>query len=116
MAIRRSSTWTRAFANFLIIMHINLSTLAVILGLGLGLPQIYGLMKPAAFAAGVRKFPRSVPWGIGLMLLGTAWFVWYLNEEAISDFETYKTLLLGGFAAVGIASCIFVQDFIGARG
>jgi hypothetical protein len=97
-------------------MHINLSTLAVILGLGLGLPQIYGLTKPAAFAAGLRKFPRSVPWGVGLMLLGTAWFIWYLSQEAISDFEAYKTVLLGGFAAVGIASCIYVQDFIGVRG
>ena len=97
-------------------MHISLSTLAVVLGLGLGLPQIYGLMKPAAFAAGMRKFPRSLPWGVGLMLLGTGWFVWYLSQESISDFETYKTILLCGFAAVGILSCIFVQDYLAVRG
>src|SRR5689334_17075131 len=97
-------------------MQINLSTLAVILGLGMGLPQIYGLMKPAAFAASVRKFPRSLPWGVALMLLGTAWFVGYLNEESISDFAAYKPILLAGFAAVGIASCFFVQDFLAVRG
>ena len=97
-------------------MQINLSTLAVIMGLGLGLPQIYGLMKPAAFAASVRKFPRSLPWGVALMLLGTAWFVWYLSQESISDFEAYKPLLLAGFAAVGIASCFYVQDFLAVRG
>jgi hypothetical protein len=97
-------------------MQINLSTLAVILGVALGLPQIYGLMKPAAFAASVRKFPRSLPWGIALMLLGTAWFLWYLNQESIADFAVYKPLLLAGFAAVGVASCIFVQDFLAVRG
>ena len=97
-------------------MQIKLSTLAVILGLGMGLPQIYGLLKPAAFAAGVRKFPRSLPWGIGLMLVGTGWFVWYLNQESISDFAAWKPWLLAGFAAVGVASCIFVQDFLAVRG
>src|ERR1700751_3697885 len=81
-------------------MHIQLSTLAIILGLLVGLPQIYGLMKPAAFAAGVRKFPRSLPWGIALMLLGTAWFIFYLNEESLSDFVAYKPVLLGGFTLV----------------
>ena len=95
---------------------IKLSTLAVVMGLGMGLPQIYGLAKPVEFAARVRKFPRSLPAGIFLMLLGTAWFVYYLNLESISDFASYKQVLLGGFAAVGIASCIFVQDFLAVRG
>src|SRR5712671_2678692 len=97
-------------------MQISLSTLAVILGLGMALPHIYALAKPAAFAAGVRKFPRSLPWGVALMLLGTAWFLWYLNQESISDFAAYKPLLLAGFAAVGLASCIYVQDFLAVRG
>jgi len=97
-------------------MHISLSTLAVIMGLGMGLPQIYGLMKPAAFAAGVRKFPRSLPWGIALMLLGTAWFLYYFSLESISDFASYQSWLMAGFAGVGIASCFFVQDFLAVRG
>src|SRR5256885_1588415 len=61
-------------------MTLKLSTLAVVLGLGMGLPQIYGIVKPAAFAAAVRKFPRSLPWGYALMLLGTAWFLWNLSQ------------------------------------
>ena len=97
-------------------MHVSLSTLAVNLGLGMGLPQIYGLMKPTAFAAGVRKFPRSLPWGVTLMLAATVWFVSYLGQEPLSDFSAYKPILLGGFAAVGIASCFFVQDFLAVRG
>jgi len=97
-------------------LALRLSTLAVLLGLGLGLPQIYGFVKPAAFAAAVRKFPRSLPWGYGLMLLGTAWFVYNLSQESISDFAAYKNILFAGFAAVGIGSCIYVQDFLAVRG
>ncbi len=82
----------------------------------MGLPQIYGLAKPAAFAAAARKFPRSVGWGIGLMLAGTLWFLYNLSQESISDFAAYKGVLYLVFAAVGIGSCIFVQDWLAARG
>src|SRR5213075_783229 len=97
-------------------MTFKLSTLAVVLGLGMGLPQIYGLMKPAEFAAAVRRFPRSLPWGFGLMVLGTVWVLYNLSQESISDFAAYKTILVALFAAVGIGSCIFVQDFLAVRG
>lgn len=97
-------------------MTLPLSTLAILLGLGVGLPQLYGLANPAAFTAAVRKFPRSLPWGYALVALGTAWFLWNLSQESISDFASYKNFLLGGFAAVGLGTCIFVQDFLAVRG
>jgi hypothetical protein len=97
-------------------MTVNLSILAIVLGLGMALPQIYGLMKPAEWGAAVRKFPRSMGWGYALMLLGTAWFLFNLSQESIADFAAYKNLLFAGFAAVGIGSCIFVQDFLAVRG
>jgi hypothetical protein len=94
----------------------KLSLLAVVLGLGFGLPQIYGLVKPAAFGSAVRKFPRSFPLGVALMLLGTAWFIYNLSQESIADFASYKSILYMVFAAVGVGSCIFVQDFLAVRG
>jgi len=94
----------------------KLSTLSVLLGLGMGLPQVYGLTRPQQFAASVRKFPRNVPIGIVLMLIGTAWFVWNLSQESISDFASYRNVLMAFFAAVGIGSCVFVQDFLAVRG
>jgi hypothetical protein len=97
-------------------MTLNLSWLSVLLGLGLALPQIYGLKNPSAFSASVRKFPRSLPWGYALMLLGTAWFLWNLSQESISDFASYKNILFAAFAAVGIGSCLYVQDFLAVRG
>jgi hypothetical protein len=95
---------------------LNLPTLAIILGLAFGLPQIYGLVNPAAFGAAMRKFPRSLKWGYALTLLGTAWFLWNLSQESISDFASYKNVLFGIFAAVGIGTCVFVQDFLAVRG
>ena len=94
----------------------KLSILAIILGLGMALPQIYGLLKPEEFRSAVRKFPRSLPWGFALMILGTFWFLYNLSQESISDFASYKNVLYALFAAVGIGSCIFVQDFLAVRG
>jgi hypothetical protein len=98
------------------LFEMKLSTLSILLGLGLGLPQVYGLASPQKFAASVRKFPRNVPIGIVLMLIGTAWFLWNLSQESISDFASYRGVLMAFFAAVGIGSCIFVQDFLAVRG
>jgi hypothetical protein len=97
-------------------MTLKLSTLSIILGLGLGLPQIYGIVNPQKFATTVRQFPRSMPWGVTLMLLGTAWFLWNLNQESISDFAIFKTPMMAGFAAIGVCACLFVQDFLAVRG
>src|SRR5271157_4895260 len=94
----------------------NLSTLAVILGLGLAAPQAYGLARPAAWGAQLRQCPRSLPWGIALMLLGTAWFLYNLNEEPLADFKNYQSLLMVLFAGVGLGACVFVQDFLAVRG
>jgi hypothetical protein len=97
-------------------MTLKLSTLAIALGLGLGLPQIYGIVNPQQFAASVRKFPRHVPLGVALMLLGTVWFLWNLNQESISDFSAFKPYMMIGFAAVGVGACVFIQDFLAVRG
>ena len=94
----------------------KLSLLSVLLGVGMGLPQVYGLAKPAQLAAVARKFPRNLAAGIVLMLLGTAWFVWLVNGEPIADFSAFKPYMMAGFVAVGVGSCIFVRDFLAVRG
>ena len=94
----------------------TLSLLSILLGLGLGVPQVYGLARPAQLAAAARKFPRNLVAGIALMLLGTAWFVWLVNNEPIADFSAFKPYMMAGFVAVGVLSCVFVQDFLAVRG
>lgn len=94
----------------------KLSLLSILLGLGMGSLQVYGLAKPAAFTASLRKFPRSLAWGNALMAIGTIWFLWNLAHENIADFAAMKNYLLLGFAAIGIGTCIFVKDFLGVRG
>src|SRR5476651_2329853 len=94
----------------------KLSLLSILLGVGVSLPQVYGLAKPAQFAAAVRKFPRNLPVGIALMLLATGWFLWIVNQEPIADFSVFKPYMMAAFAAVGILSCVFIQDFLAVRG
>ena len=93
----------------------KLSLLSILLGAGMSLPQIYGLAQPGKFAAAARKLPRNLPLGIALMLLATGWFAWNVNAEPIADFSAFKPYMLAGFAAVGVGSCIFVQDFLAVR-
>lgn len=94
----------------------KLSMLSVLLGAALAAPQVYGLVKPAAFTATMRRFPRHVPLGIVLMLLGTAWFLWNVKIEPIADFARFKPQMMALFAAIGIGTCIYVQDYLAARG
>jgi hypothetical protein len=94
----------------------RLSLLSILLGLGMGLPQVYGLAKPAKLADAAKKFPRNFAAGVVLMLLGTAWFVWNVNNEPIADFSVFKPYMMAGFAAVGILSCIYIPDFLAIRG
>jgi len=94
----------------------KLSLLSILLGLGLAAPQVYGLTKPTAFAAAARKFPRHIPTGIFLMVLATLWFLWNVKQEPIADFAAIKPHMMVAFAAIGLGTCIFVQDFLAVRG
>jgi hypothetical protein len=94
----------------------KLSTLSIILGLIMAAPNLFALINPARFTETARKFPRSVPIGCVLMLLATLWFVWNVRRESIADFESLKPVLYTLFIAVGIGSCVFVQDLLAARG
>lgn len=94
----------------------KLSLLSILLGLGMAVPQVYGITQPQKFAAAVRRFPRNLPVGVFLMLLGTAWFVWNVHNESVSDFAAFKPAMMAGFVAVGVLSCVFIQDFLAVRG
>lgn len=94
----------------------KLSTLAVVLGGAFALFHVYPILKPGPFAAALRRFPRSLPWGYGLMALGTLWFLWNLQQENISDFAAYKPVMLIGFGLVGLGTCLYVKDFLAVRG
>lgn len=80
------------------------------------MPQLLGLAQPSAWREGWRRFPRSAAWGWPLMVAGTAWFLWNLKMENISDFAVFKPAMLVGFAAVGLGTCVFVRDYLPVRG
>ena len=82
----------------------------------MALPQIYGLLNPTGFAAAARKFPRNTPIGYVLIGIATVWFLYYLKQESVADFASMKPVLFVLFAAVGLGTCVFVQDFLPVRG
>lgn len=97
-------------------LQLKLSTLAIILGFVAALFNLYGVLKPSAFAAAARKFPRYTPVGYVLMLVSTAWFVANVSHESVADFANFKTALYLLFVAVGLGACLFVRDFLPVRG
>jgi len=97
-------------------LHVKLSTLAIILGFVLTALNGYGVLNPSAFAAAARKFPRYTPIGYVLMVISTFWFVANVGHEAIADFASFKPALYALFVAVGLGACLFVRDFLPVRG
>jgi hypothetical protein len=95
---------------------LKLSTLSIILGLFVALLNVFGILKPKAFAEAARKFPRYTPVGYVLTLLGTLWFLYYVNQESVSDFAAMKKFFYLLFGGVGIGACFFVKDFLPVRG
>ena len=94
----------------------KLSTLSILLGAGMALPQVYALANPKGFTASARAFPRSMMWGYLLMALATGWFLYNVNAEKIADFATIKRGLMFAFGAIGIGTCLYVTDFLAIRG
>jgi len=97
-------------------MTLKLSTLAVTLGLGYALPQLYAFGNPKGYAEALRKFPRSLQWGYALMTLATVWFVYNVSLESIADFAAYKKHMMVAFGAIGLGACLFLKDFLAVRG
>ncbi len=90
--------------------------LSVLLGLVDAVPTVIGLLKPAAFTAAVRSFPRSRTWGYVLTAIGTIWFLVYLREESVSDFAAYKPMMFLGFSLLGLLACLYLTDYLAVRG
>lgn len=99
-----------------LIQIMQISTLSIVLGLAVAIPNFFGILKPAKYADFLRKFPRNTAVGYVLMIAATVWFVWNVRSENIADFEPMKPYLVGLFVAVGVGTCLFVKDFLAVRG
>jgi len=94
----------------------TLSQLCLLLGAGMIVSHLFALFQPAVVGTWLQKFPRHASLGIVFMLLGTVWFEWNLWHETLSDIAPWKNLMMIGFAAVGVGSCLFVKDYLAVRG
>lgn len=92
------------------------STLAILLGIGFAVPQIYALLRPEEYRRRARAFPRSNLAGYALVGIATVWFLYYVNLESVADFAHLKKYMLWGFGLLGIGTCLFVKDYVAVRG
>ena len=97
-------------------MSLSLANLAVLLGLGIAAPQLWQLSRPDAWRRWSATFPRSKSIGTVLVLGATAWFLMNLQAETLADFTAFKPYMLAGFATIGVLTCVYVADFLAARG
>ena len=95
---------------------VPLSLLAIVLGaLAVG-GAIAALMAPGRVIAALRAFPRSMPWGVGLMLGSGAIFLLFLRNETLADFERLKPVLMLVFGGAAVGMCFYVRDLLAVRG
>lgn len=94
----------------------KLSTVTILLGLAFAALHVRGVLNPSAFGKAARRFPRNTPLGFPLILAATGWFLYYVQQENVADFTSFKPLLYGVFTLVGVGSCFFLQDFLPVRG
>lgn len=94
----------------------SLASLSLLLGGIIAIPQIFQLANPAGWRQWSANFPRSKPIGWVLVLAATAWFLYHVQHETLADFSRFKPYMLAGFGAIGVLTCIYVSDFLAARG
>lgn len=97
-------------------MPLSLSQLSVLLGIGIAIPQVWQITRPEEWRRWSTTFPRSQSLGWVLVLGATAWFLRHVQNETLADFSRFKPYLLAGFAAIGVLTCVYVNDFLAARG
>ena len=96
-------------------MQPSLSHVSLALGALLLIKGAFALASPKAFTKLAKAFPRNTPLGVVLMLVATGWFLSIAYAESFADFENIKPIILGVFALVGVATCVFVRDFLPVR-
>lgn len=96
-------------------MQPSLANVSLALGALLLLKGAFAFAAPQAFTKLAKDFPRSTPLGVVLMLAATGWFLSIAYAESFADFENIKPIILGVFGLVGVATCIFVRDFLPVR-
>ena len=96
-------------------MQPSLANISLALGALLLLKGAFAFASPKAFTKLAHGFPRNTALGVVLMLAATGWFLSIAQAESFADFENIKPIILGVFGLVGIATCIFVRDFLPVR-
>lgn len=93
----------------------TLPLLSVILGLVLVGSSALVFAKPELCTRALQAFPRSLSMGYTFLVVSTVWFLWYFQQENISDFAALKKHMLILFIVLAVGVGLYVKDFLAVR-
>jgi hypothetical protein len=95
---------------------VSLRIVAIVIGLLYIAGHLPSALAPERFGALARKFPRSYPAGVVLMLLATLWFAVLTGTMDLGEISGVRTFLVLLWTVAGVLVVIFVPGFLAARG
>ncbi len=63
----------------------------------------------------LRSFPRHRVAGLCLAVLALVWFLWLLWNMDLMEYTPHRPKFLIGFSVLGIASMVYLRDFLSVR-
>lgn len=93
----------------------RLAIVSSILGAGIIAVRLPGVIAPEPVRQWIRKFPRSVGWGRGLMFVVAAWAGINMFRAATDDWSWARPLIVIGMPAVYWLVIQFAPAFLAVR-
>lgn len=97
-------------------MMLSLATTTLLTGLVLLVLGALFLLDLPAWRRVVQAFPRSVVASYIFMGAAGIWFTYKMLHLSPADFGSFKVYIAALFAAVAVASFIYLKDFLAVRG
>lgn len=98
------------------IYSFSLQFVAVAIGLAWIALHLPSALRPARVGPLWRSFPRSVPVGIALLVLGVAWWLWTVATIDLGEFSNLRPGLVVFFFVLGVAMLAYSREFLAVRG
>jgi hypothetical protein len=95
--------------------HIDLRLVSLIAGVFLILSHGFALARPAAVQQWLRKFPRSKPAGILLLVVDALWAFGIVATMDMGEFTYLRDTLLVVIVVAAFLTAKFVDEFLAVR-
>jgi hypothetical protein len=95
--------------------HLDLRIVSLIAGLWLIFSHGFALLCPAPVQRWARRFPRSKPAGLFLLIVDSIWALLLIANMDLGEFSHLRTLLLGVILVSTFLTFRYVDEFLAVR-